>query len=120
MEAYDSLQDPYPATLDLKTSEHTNIYNKTITGLSASDKYKLTRSKWTDFYQYLEDYLTTFGFNAALQVVTARDPGNALTELNTVIHSYTSSSGAYRRSPPLVTPPHSTPPPPSPRQGSPR
>ena len=75
----DILQDPYLATLDLKTSENIKPYNKAITGLSVSDIYNPTMSKWADFYQELEDAVTTFGFNASVKVVTARYPGNVPT-----------------------------------------
>ena len=53
MAEYDSLQYPYLATLYLNTSEHIKLYNKAINGLSESDRYDLTRSKWTDLYQEL-------------------------------------------------------------------
>ena len=66
MPAADSLKDPYLVTLDLKTSEHLKLYNKAITGLSESDRYNLTSSKWADFYQELEYYVTKCVFNAAV------------------------------------------------------
>ena len=58
----DGLQDLYLQTLDLSTSEHLKLYNKEIVGLPESDRYDLTRSKWTDFYQELKDSISTFGF----------------------------------------------------------
>ena len=63
MSEHDSLQDPYPATMDLNNSEHLKFYNKAITELSERYRYDLTISKWTDFYQELEDAVATFGFN---------------------------------------------------------
>ena len=50
-ETADGIHDPYLATLNMKTSEHLKLYNKAIIGLSQSDRYDLTRSKWTYFYQ---------------------------------------------------------------------
>ena len=47
----DGLQDPYLEVLYLATSEHLELYNKSIVGLPESDRYDLTRSKWTDFCQ---------------------------------------------------------------------
>ena len=43
------IQDPYLTTLDLFTSKHLKIYNKAIVGLTESDRYDHTRSKWSDF-----------------------------------------------------------------------
>ena len=40
--AADGIQDPYMSILDLTTSEHINIYNKSIVGLSESSLYDLT------------------------------------------------------------------------------
>ena len=90
MAAYDSLQYPYLATLDLKTSEHINIYHKSINGLSERYRYDLTSSNWTNLYHELEYDVNKFSFNVAVQVVKARDPGNLHTEFKNVIHSYTS------------------------------
>ena len=58
----DGSQDHYLATIDLSMSEQLYLYNKTIVGLPESDIYDLTRSKWTDFYQELEDAVSIFGF----------------------------------------------------------
>ena len=58
----DGSQDPYLATIDLSMSEQLYLYNKTIVGLPESDIYDLTRSKWTNFYQELEDAVSIFGF----------------------------------------------------------
>ena len=43
------------------------------------DKYDLTISKWTEFYQELDDSVSTFGFKSAVLIVTARDAGHAPT-----------------------------------------
>ena len=51
MASADGIQDPYLATIDLYTSENIKLYNKAIVGLTESDRYDLTRSKWTNFYQ---------------------------------------------------------------------
>ena len=62
--------------------------------MTESKIYDLTRSKYTYFYQELEDDVTTFGFNLAVQVVTAINPGNVPTEFNNIINSYTSITQA--------------------------
>ena len=84
------LQDPYLDTIELSTYEHLNIYNKGIVGLPESDNYDLTRSKWTNFYQELEDDVSTFGFKSAVLIVTARDTGHARTGVKNIILSYLS------------------------------
>ena len=58
----EGLQDHYLANLDLSTSEYLKLYNNKIVGLTESDRYDLIISKWTDFYQELEDSISTFGF----------------------------------------------------------
>ena len=45
----DGLQDTYLENLYLTNSEHLKLYNKAIIGLTESDRYDLTKSKWTDF-----------------------------------------------------------------------
>ena len=49
--AADSLLDPYLDILNMTTSEHLKLYNKSINGLPKSEIYDLTRFKWTGFYQ---------------------------------------------------------------------
>ena len=49
MASADGIKDPYLATIDLYTSENIKLYNKAIVGLTESDRYDLTRSKWTNF-----------------------------------------------------------------------
>ena len=51
-------------TLNLTAVELINLYNKEIIGLTGKKRYYLTTSKWTDFNQYLEDAVSTFGFKA--------------------------------------------------------
>ena len=80
MAAADSIQDPNLFILNISTSEHLKLYNKAIVGMSEIDRYDLTISKWTDFYQELEDAVFTFGFKAAVLVVTTRDGGHVTTE----------------------------------------
>ena len=53
MAAADSIQDPNLFILNISTSEHLKLYNKAIVGMSEIDRYDLTISKWTDFYQEL-------------------------------------------------------------------
>ena len=51
MAASDGLQDPYLTILDLTTLEYLNFYNKKFFGFLENDRYDLTMSKCTDFYQ---------------------------------------------------------------------
>ena len=37
------------ANLNWTASDHLKLYNKAIVGLPESERYDLTRSKWTDF-----------------------------------------------------------------------
>ena len=50
-ESADGIHHPYLYTLYITTSEHLKLYNKAIVGLHESDRYDLTSSKWTEFYQ---------------------------------------------------------------------
>ena len=86
----DGLQDPYLETLDLSTSEHLKLYNKESFGLPESDWYDLKISKWTEFYQELEDYVSTFGFKSRVFIVTYRYEGHEPTEVKNIILSYPS------------------------------
>ena len=86
----DRLQDPYLVTIYLSTSEHFKLYNKSIVGLPENDRYGLYRSKWTDFYQSLEDYVSTFGFKAAVMIATDRDGVHIPTAVNNIILFYLS------------------------------
>ena len=88
MAAADSLQDPYLATLELNISEHLKLYYKSITGLSKSKRYDLTRSKCKYLYKEQESDMYTFGLKSAVHVVTARDSGNLPTEFKNIIQSY--------------------------------
>ena len=86
----DGLQKPYLDTLDLSTSKHLKLYNKAIFGLPESDRYDLTRSKRTDFYQELEDGVSKFGFKSEFLIFTDRDASHALIEVKNIILSYPS------------------------------
>ena len=88
----DRLQDPYLANLELSTSGKLKLYNKEIFGLPESDRYDINRYKCTDFYQELEDAVSTFGFKSEVLIVTSRDSGNAPTEVKNTILSYTSTT----------------------------
>ena len=57
-----SIWDPgnLPGNSSFSTSENINLYNKVIVGIPESDRYDLTRYKWTEFYQELEDAVSTF------------------------------------------------------------
>ena len=90
MSAVDGIQYPYLYTLDISTSENLKLHNKSIVGMPESDRYYLTRSKWTDFYQELEDDVFTSGFKSAFLIVTDIDAGHAPTEVNNIILSYPS------------------------------
>ena len=48
----DGHQYPYLTTLDINRSEYLNIYNKANVRIKESDRYDITRSKWTDFTNY--------------------------------------------------------------------
>ena len=52
------------------------------------DKYDLTISKWTEFYQELDDSVSTFGFKVAILIVTARYTIHATTEVEDIVLSY--------------------------------
>ena len=73
MDEADGKQDPYMDTIYLKTLEHMKFYNKDIFGLTGDGMCDLTTSKWTYFYQELEDAVSTFGFKTAYHIVTAID-----------------------------------------------
>ena len=60
----DRIQGPYLATLEFSTSEHLKLYNKAIVGLPESDRYDITISKRTDFYQELEETVSSFVFKS--------------------------------------------------------
>ena len=47
----DGLREPYLVIIDIFTSEHIKLYNKAIVGISENDRYVLTISMWTEFYQ---------------------------------------------------------------------
>ena len=66
LEPANALHDPYLANLNLNTSEHLKLYNKAIFGLPESDRYNITRFKWTGFYQELENSVSTIGFKASV------------------------------------------------------
>ena len=87
-ELADGLQDPYLNTLDISTSENLKLYNKEIVGLTESERYDLTRSKWTDFYQELEDAISIFWFKAAILIVTDRYALQIPTEFKEIILYY--------------------------------
>ena len=84
------IHNPYLSTLYLSTSEHIKFYNKEIVGIPESDRYNLTISKWTEFYQELEDAVSIFGWKSAVLIVTAKDAHNAPAEVKNVILYYTS------------------------------
>ena len=69
MKALDGLQDPYQATLKFSNSEHHKLYNQAIFGIPESDRYDLTRSKCTGFYQELDDDVFIFGFRAKVFIM---------------------------------------------------
>ena len=60
----DGIQDPYLTILNFYTSEHLKLYNKAIVGLPESDRYDITISKRTDFYQELEETVSSFVFKS--------------------------------------------------------
>ena len=84
------IQYRYLDTLDLSTSEYLKLYKKAIVGIPESDRYDPTRSKWTEFYQELEDDVSAFGFKAAVLIVTTRYGGHTPTEIKDIILPYPS------------------------------
>ena len=90
----EGLHKPYLAILDLSTSEHLKLYNKANFSLLESDRYYLTRSKWNEFYQELEDAVSIFGFKSAVIIVTDRYGVHITTEVNKIIMSYPSITQA--------------------------
>ena len=86
----DRVQDPHLTTIDLATPEHIKLHNKGIVGLPESDRYDLTKSKWTNFYQQLEDDVLKFGFKEAVMVVTYRYLNQAPTESNNFMYFHPS------------------------------
>ena len=78
-------QEPDLVTLNINTSEHLNIYNNAIIELPESGRYELTISKWTEFYQDLEDAVSTFGFKSEVMIVKKREKAHESTELKNVI-----------------------------------
>ena len=78
------------AIINLSTSEHLNLYNKGTVGLPESDRYYLNICKRIDFYYYLEDDVSTFGFKASVLIVTDRDAIHTPTEVKYIILSYPS------------------------------
>ena len=83
----DGIEDFYLDTLHLSTYEQINLYNKAIYGIPDSYRCYLTRSKWTGFYQKLEDAVSKFVFKSAVLIVTTRDAGHAPTEANNIFLS---------------------------------
>ena len=81
----EGIHDPYLAIIDINTPEHLKLCNKKIGGLPESDRYDLTRSKWTDFYRELEDSVFIFLFKAEFMIVTDRDLNQTPIELKNVI-----------------------------------
>ena len=41
--------------------------------MSESDRYSLTRYKWTELYQEIKDAVAKFGSNTVVQFVSERD-----------------------------------------------
>ena len=48
----------------------------------------MARSKWNEFYQELEDYISKYRFKAAVMIVTARHGVHIITEVKKIIMSY--------------------------------
>ena len=87
-EPVEGLQYPYLFIINISPLEHLNIYKKKISGLPESDRYNLTRYKWTELYQELEDSVSTFGFKVVALIVTARYGIHVPTEFKNIIVSY--------------------------------
>ena len=79
------LQNPYLSTLNLATSEHLKLYKMAVFGLPKSNRYDLIRSKWTDFYQELEDAVFTSVLKTAVLIVKYSGVSHNLNEFKNVI-----------------------------------
>ena len=66
-----------------------------MVGLIESNGYDLTRSKWTDFYQELEDAVSKFGFKLSVLIATDTDEGHAPTEVKNIIMYYQSITKSW-------------------------
>ena len=88
------LQDPCLSTLNLATSKHLKLYNKAIVRLLERYRYDLTRSKWTDFYQELEDDVPKFLFKEVAMILTAIYVSHEPTEFKKAISFYPSTTEA--------------------------
>ena len=90
MAAVDEHKDPYMSNRYITTSDHLKLYKKAIVVLTKNDRYDLTRSKCTGFYQVLEDFVSTFGFKASVRIVADRNNTYMPTKLKNLISSYSS------------------------------
>ena len=71
-EPADGFQDLYLSILYISASEHLKLYNKAIFGQPETDRYDITRYKWTELYQILWYDVSTFGLKLAVFIVTSR------------------------------------------------
>ena len=85
----DGLQEIYLNTLNLNTLEYLKLYNKAIVYLSENNRYDLTRSTWTDFYQVLDDAVSKFRTKVVVYILRARDVSHLPTKLKNFTSSYT-------------------------------
>ena len=59
-------------------------------GETERDRHDFTRYNCNEYYQELEDAVSTFGFKAAVLIVKVRDALHALSEVKDIIMSYLS------------------------------
>ena len=94
MDAVDEFQSIHLATIYLTTLEIIKLYNKATLEFPKKDRYDLTISKSTGFYQELEDAVSTFRPTTIAQVVTARDLNHTPSRFNKFIPYYSSITQA--------------------------
>ena len=88
----DGLHDPYLPITDPYKYGNIKLYTKEIVGIQVSDSYDITRYKWADFYQELEDVVSTFVLKSAVLIMKSSDGGHAITEVKGIILSYLSTT----------------------------
>ena len=93
-ESADGIQYPYLEVLDIFTSEYLKLYNTEIIGIQENDSYDMTGYRWSEFYQELEDAVSTVGFKETVLIVRARDGVHITTEVKNIILFYPSTTRA--------------------------
>ena len=84
----DRINDPYPVILYIYTAQHLKIYSKEISGLAESDRYDMTKYKWTEFDQELEDAVSTSRSKEAVMIFMVIYGVHIPTEVKNITLSY--------------------------------